>query len=129
MLLALRKVVELDKIYTIYVVCLTEDGTDYKYGTSIKGNKYKLGDHICGWYKNFEDAENIVLNNLTDIFECMYNFACVEEIPEGVNSYSVVKQWYKATFNEDKIDTGHYPEVSKCDTPEVFKQIINFSMG
>lgn len=119
----------MDKIYTIYVVSLVEDGTDYKYGTSVKGNKYKLGDRVWGWCKTFQEAEDIVINNLTDIFEYMYNFACIEEVPEGVLPRAVVKQWYKAKFDVSKIETGPYPEVTKCDTPEIFKHGINFSMG
>lgn len=118
------------KIYTIYVVCLTDDGMNYKYGTSIKGNKYKYGDRVWAWYQKFEDAEDVVLNNKTDIFECLYNYACIEKVEEGIFARSKVIQWYKAIFDKSKIETGPYPEVIKCeDEPEVFKNTTNLTIG
>lgn len=117
------------KIYTVWVVCLEEDGTDYKYGTSANGNKFKLGDRVWGWFSSFEAAEDIVLNNRTDIFEFMYNFACIEEVEEGILNHNEVKQWYRATFDAAKIDTGPYPEVTKCEVPKLFKRICNLTMG
>lgn len=72
------------KIYTVYVISLLDDGTDYSYGVSIKGIPYKHGDRTWGWFGDFERAEDVVLNNRTDIFEYLYNYACIEEVGEGV---------------------------------------------
>src|SRR4051812_3822448 len=104
-------------IYTVFVVCLNDEGTDYQYSTSVKGNKIKLGSRTWGWYEKFEDAEEVILKNLTDIFEYSYNYACIEEVPEGILTIAKVVQWYKADFNVTQIDSQPYPEVSKCDPP------------
>ena len=64
MLIVLCVKMTFDKIYTIYVVCLTDDGTNYEYKTQANSSRGRC----WGWFKKFEDAEDFVLNNRLDIF-------------------------------------------------------------
>lgn len=113
----------MDKIYTIYVIALDKDGTEKTTRVGKKGNVYELGDRVWGWLDKFEDAEKIVLNNLTDIFEYYYNYACIEEVSKGVIAMTEVIQWYKASFDKDTVS------VEKVDPPPFAKNIVNFTMG
>src|SRR5688572_30134097 len=113
----------MDKIYVVYVVALNDEGTDRAYGTSVNGNKYKLGDRTWGWFPTFEEAEEAILNNHTDIFECLYNYACVEEVPCGILTINEIKQWYKAIFDTSK---EPYPQVKKSDPPPWAQHFFNF---
>jgi hypothetical protein len=117
-------------IFTMIVFCLNEAGDDWSYSLSTNGTRYKtLGDRVWGWQEKFEDAEEVILNNITDIFEYTYNYACIEEVEQGPIASCVVKQWYKAIFDVTKMETGPYPEVIKCDPPIWAKNQCNFSMG
>lgn len=112
------------------MVCLNEAGDDYNYHILPDGRKWKLGDRTWGWYETFEEAEEAILNNYGDLFECSYNYACIEEVPPGVMVVAKVKQWYKATFDETKMEIEHhYPEITKCEPPPYACSTVNFSMG
>lgn len=108
----------LDKIYTVWVGCLNKDGT-----------RYKLGTRTWAWFKTFEEAEHIIINNIIDICEYSYNYACVEEVCSGMFGDTKVIQWYRSTFDKDKMKDGPYPEVIKCEEPPMYKMILGISMG
>lgn len=99
------------KIYCVYVC-------------AIPSWEKTVGSRVWGWFSTFEKAEDIILNNRADVFECSYDYACVEEVKEGFVSAHKVMQWYKAVYKD-----GLPPVISKCDTPEDFKNTVNFSMG
>ena len=115
----------MNKIYTIYVVALDDDGTRMKTRVGKKGNVYELGDRVWGWFDKFEDAEKIVLNNETDIFEYYYNYACIEEVPMGVITVAKVIQWYKSGFDSD----SGVVSVGKVDPPPFAENTVNFTIG
>ena len=115
----------MNKIYTIYVVALNDEGTKKSTRVGRKGNVYELGDRVWGWFDDFEKSEKVVLNNVTDIFEYYYNYACVEEVPQGVIAIAKVIQWYKASFDSDR----GVVSVVKVDPPPFAKNTVNFTMG
>jgi len=121
--------INLGKIYVIRVECLDQDGSKTAIRTSVTGKEYRVDGRTWGWFSKFEDAEDVVLNNITDIFEYSYNYACIEEVVEGMGLENIVKQWYHAIYDVDKINEGPYPEVVKCDPPKWADGIVNFSMG
>lgn len=87
---------------------------------------------MWGWYSRFEDAERAVLENHTDIFEHnYYDFACIEEMPEGVCSSASQAWWYKATYPEgfDSTPGGMYPHVTRTAPPDWTEGMFNFCMS
>lgn len=48
-----------------------------------------------GYFKTFEKAENVVLHNACDIWETCYDYAVIENIPEGLYQYDFHPTWYK----------------------------------
>lgn len=48
-----------------------------------------------GYFTNHKDAEDVVLQNMTDIQEGVYNFAIIEDIPEGLYSQAEFREFYK----------------------------------
>ena len=41
-----------------------------------------------GFYNSFEDAHMVVENNITDIWETIYDFAVIEEYHPGISGYN-----------------------------------------
>jgi len=78
-----------------------------------------------GWYQRFEDAEKVVLENQTDIFELGWFDTCViEEYPEGVLSVPENRWWYSYRRDEMKADL-----VDRISEPNEFEQVICFAIG
>ena len=80
-----------------------------------------------GWYENFEDAEKSVLNNCTDMFECgYYEYAVIEEMPEGVLAVVANEFWFQAVYY-----AGHVmePKVERIQKPASFSGNFNFTLG
>ena len=74
----------------------------------------------------FEDAEEVVLENQTDIFEQgYYDTAVIEKVPYGVISIADEAWWYKATFDAH----GDNAVVEKIETPEQFLDTFNIGIG
>lgn len=79
-----------------------------------------------GWYSKFEDAQDAVLSNATDMFECnYYNIALIEEVPEGILALAEKRWWFKATYNGEEFN----PAVAAIEPPEWAEGIVNYSMG
>ena len=52
-----------------------------------------------GFYKDFETAQKCVLENWTDLYEMgYYNYALINEMPEGVCVSPVNKWWYEVVY-------------------------------
>lgn len=87
------------------------------------------------WYlfNNFDDAEKCVLNNYSDIFECYYSYAIIEEIGvitktgKKIDIGNIPKQWwYKANYT----DKSGEPVVEKLLTPPAgYEMICNWLVG
>lgn len=81
-----------------------------------------------GWYTNFADAEQAVLENHTDIFEAnYYNLAVIEEMPEGVMACAKNVWWYQATYPDNHQGLVD-PSVQRIDPPEWSLLQFNFTL-
>lgn len=64
--------------------------------TTLEAKKGEIKDTRCvGYFKTFKQAENAVINNKCDIWETCYNYAVIENIPEGLYQYDFHPTWYK----------------------------------
>jgi len=86
-------------------------------------NDRTVSSYNVGWYNNFALAEDVILNNKGDIFEHYYNYALIELVKEG-HAKCEVLAWYVPNWINDRCLSA-----TRIPTPEVFKNIINFSMG
>lgn len=122
-----RKLTWPKPIYTVYVIALTKDGTERAKSKNVHGNDYFLGDRVWGWYRTIKDCEFAIENNVGDLFEYYYNYACIEEVQAGIWAETKVIQWYKATYTKQNTEQG--PDIVKCDPPPYAKNACNFTMG
>ena len=90
------------------------------------------------FFANFEDAEKCVLENQSDIFEYYYNIALIEEHyvhdpndPAPPEIGVIAKQWwYEAQYPTDEKTGESLPLIiSKIETPQIFRNIVNFWAG
>lgn len=83
----------------------------------------KDGDQRCvGYYSNFKKAEEIVLDNIFDICETCYDYAVIENIPEGLYQYDDKPIWYEWNDVDEK-----YERLEKI--PEQYEKFIGFAIG
>ena len=84
----------------------------------------KKNDTRCvGYYSDFKKAEDCVLDNIFDIHETCYDYAVIENIPEGLYHYDENPIW----FEWDEI-TKRYKRIN---FPPKFieKGFVGFSIG
>jgi hypothetical protein len=66
----------------------SSDGKYYSFPIRISPEQREYftitGSRTWGWYSEFADAEECVLNNFTDIYEGDYEYALIEKAAEGV---------------------------------------------
>lgn len=112
----------MNKIYVIWVVQLNEEGLNI--------NRHTI-QRTWGWFSKFEDAEDIVLNNKGDIFEFYYNYACIEEVEEGLYTSHKVIGWYQANYidSDKNVFKMELENVEKVEAPKYANGMANFSMG
>lgn len=80
-------------------------------------------DNRCvGYFKTFEEAEHVVLDNVCDIWETCYNFVVIENIKEGLYQYDYDAKWYE--WNYDK---KRYEKTDKI--PGAYQDQIGFAIG
>lgn len=48
-----------------------------------------------GYYSECEKAVQALHKNFTDMWECLYDYALIEEIDEGICAYAGNRQWFK----------------------------------
>lgn len=90
--------------------------------TTVQIKDEQLGYTRCiGYFKTFEKAEYIVLNNVGDIEETIYNYCVIENIPDGIYQYDQNAKWYK--FND--LDEVYRP----CEKPKELNHLIGFGIG
>lgn len=75
-----------------------------------------------GFKETFKDADISLKNNDCDMFECLYDFACIEELNAGIHPDCENIWWYE--FNLEK--NGFYPI---DEAPPASKHFCNFSIG
>lgn len=90
--------------------------------TTIQFKNNELKDSRCiGYFKSFKEAEHIVINNIGDIEETIYNYCVIENIPEGIYEYDQNAKWYK--FND--LDEVYKP----CEKPKELDKYVGFAIG
>jgi hypothetical protein len=63
--------------------------------------KVKKNTSRCfGYFKEKEDVEYAVTNNMADMWETMYDYIVIEEIEEGIHPLAEIVGWYQ--YNKDK---------------------------
>lgn len=83
----------------------------------------KRDDRRCvGYLKDFEEAEITVFENAMDICETCYDYAVIENIPEGLYQYDQNAKWYKWNDLEEK-----YEKIES--RPEKYKNTVGFAIG
>lgn len=78
-----------------------------------------------GFFYDFEVAERVVLENQTDIYECLYDYAVIEEYSQGILRLPKEKQWYKAVYRKGQ----NNPRVVKVKKPSALKRVVCFAIG
>lgn len=78
------------------------------------------------WFARFADAERVVLDNETDVFEHgHYNMAVVERYDEGLLTVPDFEAWYVVTDGADSMS----PTVRRIEKPEDLAQVVCFAIG
>ena len=49
---------------------------------------------IWGWMPTLVEAQRVIENNISDIWEHYYDYAFIEEVPYGVPAYPIQTQWW-----------------------------------
>lgn len=79
-------------------------------------------NRCVGYFKSFDDAKRIILNNIGDIYECgYYPYAMIEKIEEGLYSNSRIVTFFKWSSVKNM-----YIE---CKVPETFLHLAGFAIG
>ena len=96
----------------------------------FKGNKV-LSARTFGYFTNkkLKDLENIVVNNITDIWETIYKYAIIFKMPTNTlyaDCYTSIYKAYKVVipepFNWDKVT---YEEIKKESLPIEIKRMYS----
>ena len=74
-----------------------------------------------GFYNNFIDADIVVRNNITDLWEYTYDYIVIEEYEMGISNVTLERWFYK--FNKE---TKKYEPM---DEPEALKHYSGFAIG
>jgi hypothetical protein len=74
-----------------------------------------------GFFDNYKDADAVVRNNVTDLWETVYDYAVIEEYKTGIGGYTF-ERWFYA-YN---IETNQYEPI---DEPELLRHWCGFALG
>lgn len=86
----------------------------------IKNNEEE--DRRCvGYFDNFNEAEHVIINNICDLNETIYNYGLIENIKSGLYQYDENPIWYKFDEKSNKY--------FKCDRPKGFENYTGFAIG
>lgn len=76
-----------------------------------------------GWFPTFEEAKEIITDNIGDIYEAgYYKYALIEQTPPGL--YSWKQEWWFEW--EGDFQDGKYEPIEK---PELFEHVVCFGLG
>ena len=98
----------------IYLITMFED-------LSSEERCFRKPSRAVGFYRSLHEAEIAIINNYGDIRECLYDYAVLEEIEEGLYPLSLNRKVYK--FNEK---TGKYHPIPE---PGYLKHIYGMTIG
>lgn len=82
---------------------------------------YIAASRCVGFFKTLEEAENILNNNVGDIFEFYYNYAVVEKMHPGLYPHDLNFKTYK--FDMEK--KGFF----SCEKPTALENTGSFGIG
>ena len=74
-----------------------------------------------GFYTNIKDAIEALDQNVTDLWETVYDYAIIEEYLEGIGGYN----WKRQFFKYDKNLNSYRP----IKEPEDLKHYAGFALG
>jgi len=74
-----------------------------------------------GFYDNFDDADQAIRGNFTDMWETIYDFAVIEEYLPGISGYNFNRWFYKYNIEQDIYEP--------IDEPLGLKHYVGFAMG
>ena len=96
---------------------LEQTGTSKRTGVPILGRTSR----VWGWFPTFAAAYRIVAGNITDIQECCYEYALVEEIPPGMSPLQTRCWWWRWDTEKDRW--------LKSERPEDFARTLGLTLG
>ena len=87
------------------------------------------GDGFCdtgdtrtwGFYSDVNDAISALHNNRTNMHECFYDYAIIEEYNEGICNGTLRYQWFKWDNERD----GYF----EIDEPRCVSRMCDFAIG
>ena len=93
--------------------------------TTLKGTHMtqNFSSRCVGFFETEEAAANEVEANSGDMYECDFKYAVIEKYGPGIYFRSEAVRWYEWKGNSRE---GRYV---RCERPEVYKGICNFSIG
>lgn len=91
--------------------------------TVVTDNGNFKNSRCWGYYYSLDDARHNILINNSDIHECDFDFALIEEMSQGIMSYIATPDLKKVWFHWEE---DGYREVEE---PEFAKDIVGWSCG
>ena len=81
------------------------------------GHWIKYGDtRTVGYYFNYEDALEVLTNNICDLWATCYDYAALEALPEGL--YPHGKDGYDVEYFYYNIDKNKYEPIDKFEVEQ-----------
>ncbi len=85
-------------------------------------NEYGPYDGRCwGFYDNWDDANEVLHHNITDLNEGIYPYGIIEEYRMGISGYNFRRWFYKYNSNTNCYDMA--------EEPKELKHLCSFSIG
>lgn len=81
-----------------------------------------FGERRCvGWFDNFNEAENAILNNFEDMHNSMYKYAIIEEMDPGILAVDNINKRCLYKWQNNKYEKIEIPKCLEC--------VSNFGIG
>ena len=77
-----------------------------------------INTRCWGWYKEYDDARHDIENNVSDMHECFYKYALIEETGEGTHARPNKITWFMWNRDDERYE--------ECEEPEAAKRTIGF---
>jgi len=79
------------------------------------------GARCWGFYTDLNKAKYVVENNITDLWETIYNYTVIETYNEGISGYADERIFYQYDIDKEK-----YIQIPE---PKEVKHFVSFSIG
>ena len=108
-------------LYDIPYYCI-EDPAKKK---AIRKRIISNNSRCFGWYPSFEEAQETVENNYSDIHEYSYKYAVIEKMADGMRlGFERPEEWWYEW--EGSHEDGKYVKINK---PKELKGVIGWGIG